>query len=161
MWQLPKKETRKSCVTKGETWWKAAGHWVVTKLPCRRCGGYDGGQWRALTTCQGCHCPTLSPGDAAKWALAGVSGAGRRKGGRCRGRGRGPHSHLDSGAKMVVARGSAPAPTFPSCRPCSAYTWHTCRKSKSQTRKAGSIQSLEVRAWPTQELLVLLPSGQR
>lgn len=36
MWQLPKKETRKSCVTKGETWQKAAGHWVVTKLPCRR-----------------------------------------------------------------------------------------------------------------------------
>ena len=28
MWRLPKKETRKSCVTKGETWRRAAEHWA-------------------------------------------------------------------------------------------------------------------------------------
>lgn len=64
MWQLPKKETRKSCVTKGETWRRAADHWAWQSSLA---GGGDG-QRRALATCPRCPRP-----DLLEWGCCKVS----------------------------------------------------------------------------------------
>lgn len=82
MRRLPKKETRKSCVTKGETWRRAAGRraWQSSLAG----GGGGGSQRRPLTTCRGCHCRTW-----LAWGRCRVSPELRRWRWRLQG-GRGP-----------------------------------------------------------------------
>lgn len=154
MRRLPKKETRKSCVTEGETWRSAAG---------RRA-------WRssfpALPTRAGAHGPArpagagMLPSEPRRGRpQGGVEGEGLGAGFAQSSASRSGRGRFAAGGGAVLrwwrlggARGSAAwGPLQPSGRPSSRYTWPTCPTPPRQTREADSSQTLEVGAWPIRE----------
>lgn len=87
MWQLPKKETRKSCVTKVKVRRSCTAPGMTKLLPGGGSGQGSGGQPRTLPTCPGClwhgwvlwsHRRKASPAGAVVAPCAGRRGAGSR-----------------------------------------------------------------------------------
>lgn len=142
MWWLLKKETRKSCVTKGETWRRAAGcqAWQSSLQAAANSRGL-------YSLAPGAHGPASSRGDAAKQATTRADRAGGAVGwtGGMGSTVRSRPQVLAGGAKAVASRGRvltlAPSPQLK--LRCSAYIWPTRRMWQRRRGRQVPINALK------------------